>query len=188
MIRCSADLGSASKHPVTFENSQELQKWLRLGVVDFAEIFKGCGELIIRVHEAGCTASEGFDVRSVTYERCWFLDRNEDQRDRDWLIVYSTRPKVIHYGTPCTRICLLGSRQLDEMTVKLNEFTRKIAEYQHSQKLGVSIENPKGSLLFQQPPFEKTFGTMSEPKIGWMFYRSEGCQFHVQYPGADAPG
>ena len=48
-IRCSEDKRSASKHPVTFEDSQELQKWLRHGVVDFAEIFKGCGELTIRV-------------------------------------------------------------------------------------------------------------------------------------------
>ena len=47
MIRRSTDPKSASKHPITFENSQELQKWLRLGVVDFAEIFKGCGELTI---------------------------------------------------------------------------------------------------------------------------------------------
>ena len=47
---------------------------------------------------------------------------------------------------------------------------------------------PKGSLLFQQPTFVKTFGTLLEPKPGWRFYRSEGCQLHVCYPGADAPG
>ena len=42
--------------------------------------------------------------------------------------------------------------------------------------------------MFQQPGFVKTFGTVLEPKPGWRFYRSEGCQFHVRYPGADAPG
>ena len=102
-IRCSEDKGSASKHPVTFGNSQELQKWLRHGVVDFAEIFKGCGELTIRVCEAGCTASEGFDVKSVTYERCWFLDRDEDQQDCAWLVVYGLRPKVIHCERPAQK-------------------------------------------------------------------------------------
>ena len=121
-------------------------------------------------------------LRGIGKRHAGFLTEMKTNRIA-WLTVYSLRPKVIHCGTPCTKMCLLGSRQLDEMTVKLNEFTRKVAEYQHSQKLGVSIENPKGSFLFQQPAFEKTFGMMSKPKAGWMFYRPEGHQFHVQYPG-----
>ena len=85
-------------------------------------------------------------------------------------------------------MCQLGSQKLDETTVKLNAFTKKAAEYKHSQGLGVSIESPKGSTLFLQPEFVRTFGTMSKPKPGWMFYLSEGCQLHVSYPGDDDPG
>ena len=47
-------------------------------------------------------------------------------------------------------MCQLGSQKLDETTIRLNEFTRKVAEYQHSQKLGGSLENPKGSTLFNR--------------------------------------
>ena len=68
-IRCSTDSGSAGKHPVMFKDSQELQKWLRMGVVDFAEIFKGCGELTIRVHEAGGLYGIGRFRRSKCFLR-----------------------------------------------------------------------------------------------------------------------
>ena len=40
-------------HPVHFCARSELQKWLCLGYVDFAELFRGFGELTIRVSEAG---------------------------------------------------------------------------------------------------------------------------------------
>ena len=81
-IRCPAidddssnRIGGVSKHPVTFEKHSELQRWLRLGMVDFAEIFRGYGELTRRVTETGCSASEGFDKYAVTFERCWCLPR-----------------------------------------------------------------------------------------------------------------
>ena len=70
-IQCLAESsnmsGGANNHPVTFEKRSELQKWLRLGMVDFAEILRGCGELTVRVWEAGCRTSEGFDAQAVTY-------------------------------------------------------------------------------------------------------------------------
>ena len=47
--------------PVHCASSLKLQKWLNLGYVDFAEIFRWFGEATIRVREAGLTASEGFD-------------------------------------------------------------------------------------------------------------------------------
>ena len=65
---------------------------------------------------------------------------------------------------------------------------RKVAVHQRAEQLGVSIENPKGSLLFKQAKYVKTFGTIDSPKPGWSFYRSEGCQFKVVYPGRDDPG
>ena len=110
--------GGVSKHPVTFEKHSELQKWLRPGTVDFAEIFRGYGELTIRVREAGCSASEGFDEYAVTYERCWFLETEKDQCDCVWLLVYCFRAKVIHCGTPCTKMCRLVSKELGAATIK----------------------------------------------------------------------
>ena len=76
------DEGAApTPHLVHFQGRTELQKWLKLGVEDFAEIFRGFGEATVRVREAGCTASEGFDKYAITYERRWYLDRKKDQSD-----------------------------------------------------------------------------------------------------------
>ena len=56
-------------HLVHFQGRTELQKWLKLGMVDFAEIFRGFGEATVRVREAGCTAPEGLDKYAITHER-----------------------------------------------------------------------------------------------------------------------
>ena len=56
-------------HLVHFQGRTELQKWLKLGVVDFAEICRGFGEATVRVREAGCTASDGFDKYAISHER-----------------------------------------------------------------------------------------------------------------------
>ena len=128
-----------TNHPVYFSARSELQKWLRLGYVDFAELFRGFGELTIRVREAGCTASEGFDKYAITYERCWCLDRAADQNDCAWLIVYSLKPKVIHLGTPCTNMCQIGQGVIDKATESQNKFTIKTCQHQQALGLGVSV-------------------------------------------------
>ena len=74
------------------------------------------------------------------------------------------------------------------MTLPGHRMTWKVATHQQAEGLGVSIENPKGGLLQYQPEFVKTFGTMGDPKPGWYFYRSEGCQLKVAYPGIEDPG
>ena len=140
-------------HVVHFQGRTELQKWLSLGYVDFAEVFRGFGEATIRVREAGCTAAEGFDKYAITYERCWCLDQKKDQCDCAWLLVYSLRPKVVHCGTPCTKICVLGqafpNHALDEATLAQNAFTLAIMKHQHAEGLGVSVENLKGQPAVQ---------------------------------------
>ena len=62
-----------TQHLVPFSGRTELQKWLSLCQVDFAEVFRGFGEATIRVREAGCSASEGFDKYAVTYNRCVWM-------------------------------------------------------------------------------------------------------------------
>ena len=177
-----------TSHPVHFSARSELQKWLRLGYVDFAELFRGFGELTIRVREAGCSASEGFDKFAVTYERCWCLDNRADQCDCAWLLVYSLKPKVVHLGTPCTNMSRMGQGVIDAATKAQNEFTIKTVQHQETVGLGASVENPKSSSLVHQPEFQAVFGSLDKPKPGWSFYRSEGCQFKVVYPGRDEPG
>ena len=125
----------SSPHLVHFCARSEMQKWLSMGYVDFAELFRGYGEATIRVREAGCTASEGFDKYAVTYDRCWHLVKKRDQCDCAWLLVYSLRPKVIHCGTPCTKMCKIGSRTLESAEAQ-NEFTWKVAMHQHAEGLG----------------------------------------------------
>ena len=174
-----------STHPVYFSAKSDLQKWLMNGYVDFAELFRGYGELTIRIREAGCTASEGFDKFAVTYDRCWQLDRKTDQSDCAWLLVYSLQPKVIHLGTPCTKMCQIGAQKIDEATEAQNAFTAAVMAHQQAMKLGVSVENPRGSTLRHQKVFTDMVGTLERPKPSWSFYRSEGCQFHLIYPGVD---
>ena len=85
---CAVGRADVRHHPVQFSTNVELQRWLKLSVVDFAEVFRGFGEATIRVREAGCSAAEGFDNSAITYERAWFLDRAEDQADLAFMLVY----------------------------------------------------------------------------------------------------
>ena len=98
------------------------------------------------------------------------------------------KPKVVHMGTPCTKMCRIGKGEIDAATSMQNQFTAMVASHQAEHGLGASVENPKGSLLVDQPEMQAVFGTMDTPKPGWSFYRSEGCQLHVVYPGRDDPG
>ena len=82
-------------------------------------------------------------------------------------------------------MCMIGPRALDKSTLAQNQFTVTVARHQHEEGLGVSIENPKGSLLFEQDEIKELAGTLTRPKAGWSFYRSEGCQLGVTYPGSD---
>ena len=172
----------------SFTYATQLQKWLHEGFVDFVEIFRGHGELTIGVREAACTASDGFDKYAMTYGRCWCLETPRDQEDCAWLLVYALRPKVVHLGTPCTKMSVVGSRKIDSATEAQNEFTWKVAMHQNAEGLGVSIENPKSSSLKYQPKFQETFGLVGASKPGWNYYTSDGCQLHVIYPGRDSPG
>ena len=94
-----------SGHLVHFAAKTDLQKWLVLGEVDFAELCRGFGEATVRVREVGCTAAEGFDNDVITYERNWRLDTEKDQCDCAWLLVYKLRPKVIHGTESLFRAC-----------------------------------------------------------------------------------
>ena len=85
-------------------------------------------------------------------------------------------------------MCRLGKQQIDERTAAQNNFTLAVALHQQAQGLGVSIEQPKGSILFETKEFVKAFGTPDMPNSKWSFYRTEGCQLHVVYPGQDNPG
>ncbi len=127
-------------HVVHFATALELRRWLSIGAVDFVEVFRGYGEATIKVREAGCSASDGFDERAITYERCWCLDTQTDQADFAWLITFVLRPKVVHLGTPCTKMCLIGSRDVDFATCMQNELKRKVALHQAAEGLGASIE------------------------------------------------
>ena len=64
-------------------------------------------------------------------------------------------------------MCVLSqawpNHALDEATLAQNEFTLAIMKHQHAEGVGVSVENPKGSLLFKQP---ESFGELSTPKPG----------------------
>ena len=127
--------------PLQREN-MELRKWLSLKRVDFAEIYRGFGEFTIRVREGGRTAAEGFDNAAITYERTWHLDR-QDQADLAWLLCYVHKPKVVHLGTPCTKMCVLGKQQIDQATEMQNEFTRKVVLHQQAHSWKASVEQPK---------------------------------------------
>ena len=174
-----------SRHPVHFSAKSDLQKWVNLGYVDFAELFRGFGELSIRVREAGCTTSEGFDKYALTYDRCWCLDQKGDQGDCAWLLVYSLKPKVVHLGTPCTKMCRLGKQEIDEATKATNEFTKACCEHQLALKLLAGVENPKGTILHSQPDWIAAFGDPATRDNSWKLHELDGCQLGSVYPGDD---
>ena len=105
--------------------------------------------------KAGLTAAEGFDCKFITYERSWHLDQEGDQADLAWLLVYVLKPKVIHLGTPCTKMCRIGARQIDNRMEKQNEFSAKCLLHQEATNLFGSVENPKGTRLYTCKPREK---------------------------------
>ena len=74
---------AAAKRPDPHEANLLEQK-----PVDFLEIFRGYGELTVRVHEAGCSVADGIDRNAVTYGRTWHLDKPEDQSDLAWIIIH----------------------------------------------------------------------------------------------------
>ena len=57
-------------------------------------------------------------------------------------------------------------KEIDKATEQQNRLTLLIAKHQHALGYGVSIENPKGSLLFKTKDFISTFGTVSDPQHG----------------------
>ena len=85
-------------------------------------------------------------------------------------------------------MCQIGQGSIDAATNAQNVFTAIVVEHQDDSGLGASIENPKGSSIVKQPAIVKVCGTPETPKPRWSFYRSEGCQLRVVYPGRDDPG
>ena len=76
----------------------------------------------------------------ITYERTWHLDTEVDQADLAWLFVYKLRPKVVHLGTPCTKMSKIGSKELDDESRRQNRFTLQVCEHQEKQRLHALLE------------------------------------------------
>ena len=100
------------------------------------------------------------------------------------------KPKVVHLGTPCTKMCMAGLREIDAATKAMNDLAKKILHYQSAIGLYASLENPKGSLSFTQTDWVKSFGafpvTETAPNPGsWRHHELDGCQLKCIYPGDD---
>ena len=78
----------------------------------------------MRAHEADCSVGDGIDRVAITYVRTWHLDRAEDQADLTYLIIHELMPKIIHLGTPCTKMCKIGPRETDAATKAMNDFSK----------------------------------------------------------------
>ena len=124
----------------------------------------------------------------LTYGRYWRLDEEQDQRDLAFLLVFQLQPDVIHCGTPCTKMCICGKKELDRATKAQNAFTYAVCKHQVAVKRHASVENPDSSLLWKLEDSIKVFGTAEQPRAPWRFYESHGCQLNMVYPGKDDPG
>ena len=102
--------------------------------------------------------------------------------------VYILKPKVGHLGTPCTKMSRLGKLQIDEATRMQNDLSRKICVHQEANDRKASVENPGGTILFYLQEWKREFGNPEQPKFPWAFYRADGCQMGIEYPGDDDPG
>ncbi len=107
------------------------------------------------------------------------MDQEQDQADLAFVLVFVLKPKVVHHGTPCTRMCLAGKRDIDAATHRQNEFSRKSLVHQVSVGMHGSAENPKGTLLYVEPGWTKCFGTVAEPIHPWRLNKGDGCQMAV---------
>ena len=83
---------------------------------------------------------------------------------------------------------LLGKQQIEGPTHMQNEFSRKVCLHQQEHGRKASVENPEKTILFWQDNWKRDFGTPVEPKKFWSFYKADGCQLGVEYPGDDDPG
>ena len=63
--------------------------------MDFFEVFRGYGELAMRVHVAGCSVADGVDRNAITYRRTWHLDKPEDQSDLAWIIIRVLKSRLV---------------------------------------------------------------------------------------------
>ena len=129
---------------VNFGSKELYQKWIALEAVEFVEVYRGFGEMTIRVAEAGLTVSEGFDKYATTYGKRWCLDERKDQEDLALLIVRILKPYVVHCGTPCTTMCRIGNRVVTKAAKGQNMISLLIMEHQMIHGLGGSVENPHG--------------------------------------------
>jgi hypothetical protein len=172
---------------VTFATGELRRKWIAEGKVDFLELYCGCQELTFRIREAGLIAGDGIDSRVMSYDQTWPLDDATTRMQLAWLIVFALEPLVIHTGTPCTNMCVLGSQDTDKALV-LVKFTALVADHQDRRGYLASDENPAGSLLQTLPAWQKVFGRPPEYKGRWRCWSSDGCQLGMVYPGVDDPG
>ena len=116
--------------------------------MDFLEIFAGEGRLTIAVKQAGWSVAEPVDKKQTSYGRWWDLSRPEDQQILARYIVEAD-PLLIHLGTPCTHVCMIGSNEaIPQEHLDLYEFSLKVVRHQQARGRFVSVENPKGSYLF----------------------------------------
>ena len=68
---------------VSFGSKELCQKWISMETVEFVEVYRGFGEMTIRVAEADLLVSEGFDKYATTYGKRWCLDERKDQKDSE---------------------------------------------------------------------------------------------------------
>ena len=100
---------------------------------------------------AGLIAGEGIDKYvGQAYGRAWSLEEEESRRALAWLICVGLRPWATHTGTPCTRMCALGTRAPDADAEKLVELSLEIAKHQDALGLFASSETPVGSSLYRR--------------------------------------
>ena len=88
-------------------------------------------------------------------------------------------------------MCVVGAKDMDEATRMQNNFSILVCKHQAINGMHASVENPKGSLLWKLPEWVEAFGSpgkiIPEHPI-WNWVTSDGCQFHVVYPGDDDYG
>ena len=164
----------------------DVRPWVSEGRrVDFLEVFSGQAQLSAAVRRLNLEVAPSIDRKAMTYGVAWNLELKQDRQRLSWLICKCLLPKAVHLGTPCTGYCRLGQGNPSEEDEVLASFSCEVLEHQAGRGSYGSLENSVGSLLFKRKENTERHGELSNPKEGWYFVRSDGCQFNKVWPGKD---
>ena len=156
-----------------------LERWLRsqrFNKVGFLELYAGHAGLTVAAREADVVTAPPIDQKRPSYGREWDLRRRGD-RELVNLLISWLEPEVVHIGLPCEPYSRIGAGNPSSQDSELLEHAVVILRMQRGAGRHATLENPVGSLVFQEEVLVQEIGSLGNPSPPWSVCRTDGCQF-----------